>query len=82
MNHFHQAKHLCHYFGGFLTSDGAAVANGDAGEGGSTYTVTEMTENDVEECAALYVTAHGPDCGWDRQPAIAASLNSGAPFPM
>ncbi|CAN0123459.1 unnamed protein product [Scytosiphon promiscuus] len=40
-----------------------------------------MATGDIEECADMFLTAHGRDCGWDRTADIAGSLAADFPFP-
>lgn len=42
----------------------------------------DMVAGDVQECADLFLAAHGRDCGWDREADIAGALVAGYPFPM
>lgn len=41
-----------------------------------------MTEGDVQECADLFVRAHGADSGWDRKADIGRMLATAFPFVM
>lgn len=72
-----QAKHVCHYLGGFVSSLEPPRSSDTCG-----VTLAAMTAGDVAECADLFLAAHGMDSGWDRRPEITESLKSGVPFAM
>ncbi|CAN0123416.1 unnamed protein product [Scytosiphon promiscuus] len=81
-----KAKHTCQYIAGFLSEETPppsppASADG-SGSGSGPLALTAMVAADVEECADLFLAAHGRDCGWDRTANIAGSLSLGHPFPM
>ncbi|CAM9788128.1 unnamed protein product [Ectocarpus sp. 12 AP-2014] len=75
-----ETKHTVQYIGGFLEppSEGSLplppAPNG--------VSLKAMVAGDVEECAELFLEAHGKDCGWDRRADITGCLGSGFPFPM
>ncbi|CAM9418945.1 unnamed protein product, partial [Hapterophycus canaliculatus] len=81
-----QAKHTCQYIGGSLSEENPPppppASPDGSGRGSGCVTLTAMVTADVEECADLFLAAHGRDCGWDRRADITMSLSSGHPFPM
>ncbi|CAN0352350.1 unnamed protein product, partial [Ectocarpus sp. 8 AP-2014] len=75
-----ETKHTVQYIGGFLEppSEGSLPLP----PAPSGVTLKAMVAADVEECAELFLEAHGKDCGWDRRADITGCLGSGFPFPM
>eukprot|EP00904_Undaria_pinnatifida_P001755 jgi/Undpi1/11580/HiC_scaffold_30.g13875.m1 len=71
-----EAKHACQYIGGFMPAAESSHPTEDAG-GPS---LAPMTEGDVQECADLFVRAHGADNGWDRKADIGRMLATAFPF--
>lgn len=71
---------MCQYVGGFLSEE-TLSSPPPASTDGSGVTLTPMVTADVEECADLFLAAHGKDCGWDRTADIAGALASDFPFP-
>ena len=41
-----------------------------------------MVAEDIDECANLFLAAHGRGCGWDRRADIKGTLEAGVPFAM
>ncbi|CAN0393828.1 unnamed protein product [Ectocarpus sp. 12 AP-2014] len=75
-----KTKHTCQYIGGFLEAPAEGSLSSPPAPSG--VTLKDMVAGDVEECAELFLEAHGKRCGWDRRADITGCLGSGAPFPM
>ncbi|CAM9734947.1 unnamed protein product [Pylaiella littoralis] len=86
-----EVKHTCQYVGGFLERPNGdslppppsgSRGGGGGGGGGGGLSLNAMVAGDVEECADIFLAAHGGDCGWDRRADITGALGAGYPYSM
>eukprot|EP00752_Nemacystus_decipiens_P016205 g14492.t1 len=71
-----EAKHTCQYVGGFIESPDNPPPPPDG------VTLKAMVAEDIDDCADLFLTAHGRGCGWDRRADMKGLLEAGIPFAM